>query len=49
MVIYLPVKFDLIGQSIFELESGNVDGLTDGQKTDKRKDRITPISKATYL
>ena len=33
MVIYLPVKSDSIGQSIFELESGNgsVDGLTNEQ------------------
>ena len=33
MVIYLPVKFDSIGQSLFELESGNgnVDGQTNGQ------------------
>ena len=30
MVIYIPVKFELIGQSVFELESGNenVDGQT---------------------
>ena len=40
-----------IGQIVFELESGNknVDGQTDaqtnGQKTDKRMDGITPISK----
>ena len=33
----------------FELESGNgnVDGQTKGQKTDKRTDRIIPISKGT--
>ena len=31
----------------FELESGNVDGQTNGQKTDKRTGRITPISKGT--
>ena len=38
-----------IGQSIFELESGNkiVDGQTNGQKPDKLTDEITPISKAT--
>ena len=32
MVMYLPVKFELIGQSVFELESGNgnVDGQTNG-------------------
>ena len=31
MVIYLPVKFNSIGQSVFELESGNenVDGQTE--------------------
>ena len=34
MVIYLPVKFDSIGHSVFELESRNrnVDGETNGQK-----------------
>ena len=34
MVIYVPVKFEFdIGQSVFELESGNenVDGQMDGQ------------------
>ena len=33
MVIYLPVKFDSIGQSVSKLESGdgNVDGQTNGQ------------------
>ena len=33
-VIYLPVKFELIGQSVFELESGNknVDEQTDRQR-----------------
>ena len=42
-----------IGQIVFELESGNenVDGQmdeqTNGQKTDKRTDGITPISKGT--
>ena len=38
MVIYLPVKFDSIGQTVFELESGNknVDGQMDGQ-TDKKQ------------
>ena len=42
-------SLNLIGQSIFELESGNgnVDGQTNGQKTDKRTDGITPFSKAT--
>ena len=49
MVIYLPVKFEIkIGQSVFELESGNenVDGQTD-KKTDKRTNGTIPISKAT--
>ena len=33
MVIYVSVKFEFDGQSVFELESGNenVDGQTDGQ------------------
>ena len=32
MVIYLPVKFESFGQSVFELESGNenIDGQTNG-------------------
>ena len=44
MVMYLPVKLNSIGQSVFELESrnGNVD-----EQTDKHTDRITPISKGT--
>ena len=39
-----------IGQTVFELESGNenVDGQTNRQKTDKRTDRITPISKGVF-
>ena len=51
MVIYLPVKFESIGQTVFELESGNgnFDGRTNGQKTDKRMDGITPIWKGTKL
>ena len=42
-----------IGQTVFELESGNenvdkqTDGQTNGQETDKRKDRISTISKVT--
>ena len=49
MVMYLPVKINPIGQTIFELESRNrnFDGQTNGQKMDKRKDGITPISKGT--
>ena len=40
---------NLIGHSVFELDSGkrNVDRQTNGHKTDKRMDRITPISKGT--
>ena len=36
-----------IGQTVFELESGNgnFDGQTNGQKTDKRTHGITPIFK----
>ena len=39
--------------NVFELESGNenvdkqTDGQTYGRKTDKRTDRISPISKGT--
>ena len=37
MVIYLPVKLNSIGQTVFELESGN--GHFDGQtKMDKQMD-----------
>ena len=55
MVILSLSSMNSIGQAVFELESGNknVDGQTDGQinrqKTDKRTDEITPISKETYL
>ena len=45
-----PVSsLNLLEQSVFELESGkgNVDGQRNGQKTDKRTHRITPISKGT--
>ena len=41
MMIYLPASLNSIGQTVFELESGN--GNFDGQKMD----RITPISKGT--
>ena len=43
-----PSSLNLIGQSVFQLESGNrnVDRQTNGQK--KRTDGITPISKATF-
>ena len=46
-------SLDSIGQTVFELESGNknvdgqMDGQTNGQRTDKRTDGITPISKGT--
>ena len=43
----LPASLNLIGQTVFELESGNenFDRQINGQKMDKRMDRITPISK----
>ena len=49
MVIYLPVKFEFDWTKLFELESGNrkVVGQTKRQKTDKRTDGITQISKGT--
>ena len=48
-------SLNFIGQTIFESVSGNenldrqMDGQTNGQKTYKRTDRISPISKGTYL
>ena len=44
------LSLNSIGQSIFELESGNrnVDGETNGQKTDKQMKSFSPISKGTY-
>ena len=47
MMIYLPVKFKFDWTSILKLESGNrnVDGQTNGQKTDKRTDRINQFQK----
>ena len=49
MVIYLPVKFEFDWTNHFQVRvwNRNVDGQTNGQKTDKRTDRITPISKGT--
>ena len=44
MVMYLRTSLNSIGQSVFELESGN--GNVDGQM-DKQMDRITPILKGT--
>ena len=44
-------SLNLIGQTVFELESGNknvdeqMDGQTNGQKTNKRTHGITPLSK----
>ena len=52
MVMYVPVKFEF-DWTVFQLESGNknvdkqMDGHTNGQKTDKRTDGISPISKGT--
>ena len=46
-------SLNLIGQTVFELESGNknvdgqTDGQTNGQKMDKQTDGITPIFKGT--
>ena len=47
IVIYLPVKFEFDWTNRFRVksENGNFDGQTNGQKTDKRTQRITPISK----
>ena len=49
MVVYLPVKFVFDWTKRFELEfrKRNVDGQTNGQKTDTRKDGITLILKET--
>ena len=50
MVIY---SLNLIGQTALKLESGNenvdkqMDGQTNGRKTDKRTHGISPISKGT--
>ena len=47
MVIYVPVKLNLIGQTVFKLGSGNkdVDGWTDKRTKNGQTDRISPISK----
>ena len=52
MVIYLPVKFEFDWTNRFRVrvwkrKCGRTDGWTNGQKMDKRTDRITPISKGT--
>ena len=47
MVIYVPVKFefDWINRFCVKRKCGRTDGWTNGQKTDKQTNRITPISK----
>ena len=47
MVIYVPVKFEFNWTNRFRVRvrKQNVDGQTNGQKTDKRTDGIAPISK----
>ena len=50
MVIYLPVKFEFDWKQRFRVKSPEAEMLTDRQmdkKTDKRMDRITPISTGT--
>ena len=52
MVIYLPVKIEFDWTNCFRVrvqkrKCGWTDGWTNGQKTDKRMDRITPILKGT--
>ena len=52
MVMYLPVKFKFDWTNRFRVrvrkqKYGPTDGQTNRQNTDKRTDRITPISKGT--
>ena len=52
MVIYLPVKFEFDWSNRFKVrvrkrKCGQTDGWTNGRKTDKRTDGISPISKGT--
>ena len=52
MVIYLPVKFEFNWSNRYRVrvrkqKCGQMDGQTNGQKTDKRMDGISPISKGT--
>ena len=52
MVIYLPVKLEFDWTNRFrdrvrKRKCGRTDRWTNGQKTDKRTDGITPISKGT--
>ena len=50
MVIYHPVKFEFdwsnrFGVRVQKRKCGQTDGWTNGRKTDKRTDGISPISK----
>ena len=49
MVIYLPVKFEFDWTQRFRVRvrKRKFDRQTNGQKTDKQTDGITPISKGT--
>ena len=48
IVIYLPVKFEFDWTNRFRVRVRKRKcGRTDGQKTDKRAYRITPISKGS--
>ena len=52
MVIYLPIKFEFDWSNRFRVrvrkrKCGQTDGWTNGRKTDKRTDGISPISKGT--
>ena len=52
MVIYVPVKFEFDWTNRFRVrvrkrKCGRTDGWTNGQKTDKQTDGITPILKGT--
>ena len=44
------LSLNLIGQTVFELESGNenVDGQTDGQKTDKKGQTDRQTNRQNY-
>ena len=54
MVIYLPVKFEFDWSNRFKVRvrkrkwDKQMDGQTNGRKTDKRTHGISPISKASY-
>ena len=52
MMIYVPVKFEFdwtnrLQVRVRKRKCGRTDGWTNGQKTDKRTDHITPILKGT--